>query len=108
MILKKIKTEVCPHCGSEAILEQRRNFFPSDGSFTEVRMFDCGLELSCKSDRDDVDVFKKCPNSKEYKDMAVKRVKALDELFRFIDNIDVDSEFKCNIRTALNFKLNVD
>lgn len=104
-MLKKIKTEVCPHCKSEAVLEQRRNFFPSDGSFTEIRMFDCGLELSCRSDRDDVDVLKKCPNSKEYKDMATKRVKALDELFRFIDNIDVDNEFKNSIQTALNSEL---
>jgi len=108
MDLKRIKTEVCPHCKSKAVLEQRLNICPLDGSFTEVKTFDCGLELSCRSDRDDVGVLKKCPNSKEYKDMVAKRVKALDELFRFIDNIDVDGEFKCNIRTALNFKLNID
>lgn len=108
MELRKIKTEVCPHCKSEAVLDERYNYGPHKNDFTESREFECGFNLLSKSDSNTTVVHKPCPNSEEYKTMSSKRVKALENLYGFIDELDVDDEFKCDIRAALMRELSVD
>jgi len=106
MKLKKIKNDVCPYCKSEAVLEKRINFDFKD--CTEIKRFDCGLELCCRNGEVDVSETKRCPSSEEYKRIACSRINSLDKLYRFIEDLDVDSEFKGMLRTAITFNVIIE
>lgn len=108
MKLKKIKPEKCPYCGSEPIAEEKMNFDSISNDTSEVRLFDCGLELSCGTGKKEVTELSKCKNSDGYKKRASKRVEALKELYLFIEDLDVDREFKSNLRTAITFETAID
>jgi len=101
MELKKIKIDKCPHCGSDARIEEIiRNGLDSNDA-TENKEFECGLGLTCKCDSYEIIQTSRCPNSEEYKKLKTRRVDALNKLCNFIDNMDLDDEYKNTIRSIL-------
>jgi len=101
MELKKIKTDKCPHCGSDARIEEIIRNGIDDNNSTEIKAFECGFELICKCESDIIIQKFSCPNSEEYKKLKTRRVDALNNLCNFIDNMDSDDEFKDTIRSIL-------
>jgi len=99
MVLKKIKIDLCPYCKSEAVIEERTNL--NKGNCTEIKGFDCGLELCCRNGETEIIETKKCPSSDEYKKIATSRIKAFNKLYQFIEDLDVDNDFKAMLRTEI-------
>jgi len=108
MKLKKIKTDICPHCGAEAILEERIRDDIDDENISEIREFECGMQLISASGNNDVDTTKLCPNSKEYRSKNIKILLFLKTLNNFIEGSDVDDDYKDNIRSILMRDLSSD
>ena len=101
MKLKKIKIDKCPHCGSNTTMEERIKNGLDDNDVTENKKFECGLGLTCKCGSNEIIQTFRCPNSHDDKKVKAKRVIELNKLYVFIDNLDLDDEFKDTIRSTL-------
>lgn len=91
-LLDHITNTVCPTCGSEVRLEfeERDNF--------ATKCFDCGFDLIYFVKTNAVEGAFICNNSKEYKEMIKKRVIAEEAIRAFIDYLDVDDDYKDNVK----------
>lgn len=108
MNLKKIKIDRCPYCGSDATLEERIKCGPDKNSVTENKSFECGFDITSMSGDSNVIIVKPCPNSKSFKLIQTKRLEALKNLYKFIDSMSVDDNFKNNIKNILMREISSD
>jgi hypothetical protein len=106
MHLEDIKDEVCPICGSEAIYEQKK-LKHSNGHWNESRRFACGAQIDFIPNfmRSELSKLYQCKNDPDYIEMLSKRKKAKKSLQSYIEELDVDDDFKKQITKILSHSL---
>lgn len=108
MNLVHISTEKCPICGSFACAEsievderagRREVRTHTNGGRWERRRFACGYELTYSPNMSLVEPTRECELSPEYKARFERRATAKKMAAVFIENLDVDADFKRHLKS---------
>ena len=102
MQLEHIKEEKCLVCGSEVVAEQRRNLH-TNGLYNEFRTFKCGKVLHFSPNFERVVTTFDCPNTLEETKKREKREKAKLVLYKFIEKLDIDDDFRQELLDHFRF-----
>jgi hypothetical protein len=100
MKLQLIKDEVCPTCKSIVVAESCRSVHCNGQGFEE-RTFKCGCVLSWSPNGERLEIRKNCPNSQEEIKKKERRTTALKKLVEYIDQLDVDEDWKNQVKRYL-------
>lgn len=96
MNLEKIKDEKCCICGAIVISESKKNQH-YNGNWNEERIFKCGKFIRYSPNYDKVDWMGDCENDPVVKEKFEKRKIAKEKIRQYLDQIDVDQDFKNKI-----------
>jgi len=97
MKLRELKYELCPVCKSIVTSEHRTNQH-SNGHWNEEIEFKCGCEIRFSPNFMKEQILNQCPKHPNKVLKSEKRNKATQKLEKYITRLDVDDEFKNNIR----------
>ncbi len=97
MKLNELKYESCPVCGSIVTMEQRSNKH-SNGHWNEEIEFKCGHKIRFSPNFMQEQISHSCPKHPNEILKQEKRNNATQKLENYITRLDVDNEFKNNIR----------
>jgi len=111
MKLKFIKTEKCPICGCDVVVNEgveKELHLPkirqhTNGSTWEHRTFACGCEICYSPNFSREEVRGKCSFDPEMIERDKKRSEARDMLNLEIEKLDVDKEFKSRLKDAIKY-----
>ena len=97
MQLEHIKAEACPDCGSRVVQEVQKDRHVN-GQWNEWRQFKCGMEIHYSPNFRREEEHMNCPKSPETIGRRLLREKAREKLEKYIENLDVDQDFKDQVR----------
>lgn len=97
MKLQELKYESCPVCGSIVTMEQRSHEH-SNGHWNEEIKFKCGCEIRFSPNFMQKQILHQCPKHPNEILKTEKRNNASRKLEKYIMKLDVDDEFKHNVR----------
>lgn len=93
MQLVHLTSETCPTCSSRTVAcEQRARH--CNGEWFETRTYECGYKLDYVPNFSRAETVQICTKSEEYKTSKEKRRAAVDKLFKFVADLEVDDSFK--------------
>jgi hypothetical protein len=102
MKLQHLNYEKCPYCGAKVkAIEQSSQH--SNGSWNEFIKFECHCHIHFSPNFMKEEIYSECQNTKEYKLKKEKREIAVEKLFKYIQKLDVDDEYKEIINRSLNY-----
>jgi hypothetical protein len=114
MNLKFIKDEKCPICGCSVIIEEtiEKDMYSNkyrehcNGGRWEQRKFACGQKIEYIPNGSIVEISKiyHCENDPKLKLMQNKRKLAKNTVNSFIDNLDVDDEYKEMLKSDIRWR----
>lgn len=111
MKLKFIKTEKCPICGCDVIINEsvEKELYSTkirehaNGGRWEYRKFACGCEISYVPNFSREEVIGQCIFDPKKIEREKKRSTAKDMLYVEIDKLDVDKEFKSRLKDSIKY-----
>lgn len=102
MELKEINEATCSHCGASVVSESVRSVHTNGHGF-EVREFKCGREIAFIPNFMRVEVKRECPKAKSEQAKTGKREAAFELLMDFIEQLDVDKNWKEDVTSSVNY-----
>lgn len=95
MLMKKIVTHKCPHCGCVEIVEESSKNLHTNGDWNEYRVFRCGYKLHYIPNFKQVFEEGECIYDPDVIERKKSRKMAVEKLERYINRMfGVDKEFK--------------
>jgi len=96
----------CPYCHCSFIEHEERTHRYSDDYFFEKRIFSCGCIVTYNTKTEKHECLGECENDvdlqKQKKEKSKKRKQARIKFLKFIDELDVDEDWKINIKLLIS------
>jgi len=102
MKLKEISEVTCIHCGALVVSESVRSVHTNGHGF-EIREFKCGRTLAFIPNFMRIEVKRECPNNITEQIKTEKRATAFESLTNFIEQLDVDDQWKEDVTSSVNY-----
>jgi len=92
----------CPHCGSIIVSESISNKH-INGQYNETREFECGHRIVYSPNFRTIEYTRLCKNHPDVLAKKAVRKKTKEKLFKYINRLDVDEEFRNNLNSHLKY-----
>lgn len=102
MQLKYLKEERCSTCGARAVAETSR-WIHSNGQPHEERTFSCGKVVEHSPNLSRNLIVKECPHTKEAQKKKEKLNKAQKELIDLVKTLDIDDDWKKQLKDHIEY-----